>query len=78
MKSYFEEEVDEGVEDDNLKAYTSLIFNAQSPSSKSELLSILPQRPEVDLLISRYFNSNSPALRKSREALCREMHTHYV
>jgi hypothetical protein len=64
MKSYLDE-FEEADEDENLKSFTSLIFNAQSPTSKIELLAALPPRSTVDLLVSRYFNSNSPGLRKS-------------
>ena len=63
MKSYLDEE-DEDDGEENLKSYTSLVFNAQSPTTKNELLAALPRRTTVDLLVSRYFNSNSPALRK--------------
>ncbi|KAE9364190.1 hypothetical protein N431DRAFT_354338 [Stipitochalara longipes BDJ] len=63
MKSYLEDEdEDEDDEEENLKSYTSLIFNAQTPTTKAQLLAAMPQRPAVDLLVSRYFNSNSPAL----------------
>jgi hypothetical protein len=62
MKSYLDEENEED-EEENVKSYTSLIFNAQSPTTKNELLAALPRRTAVDLLVSRYFNSNSPALR---------------
>jgi hypothetical protein len=67
MKSYLDEEAEDD-EEENLKAYTSLIFNAQSPTTKLELLAALSQRTAVDLLVSRYFNSNSPALREFRRA----------
>ncbi|KAN0099272.1 Fungal specific transcription factor domain containing protein [Hyaloscypha variabilis] len=63
MKTYLDdEEEDEYDEEENLKSYTSLIFNAQTPTTKVQLLAALPPRPTVDLLVSRYFNSNSPAL----------------
>jgi len=64
MKSYLDEEVEEEDEGEHLKSYTSLVFNTQSPASKQDLLQALPQRATVDLLISQYFNCNSPALRK--------------
>jgi hypothetical protein len=65
MKSYLEDEFEEAEENENVDTFTSLMFNAQSPTSKIELLAALPQRSTVDLLVSRYFNSNSPGLRKS-------------
>jgi hypothetical protein len=76
MKNYLDEEVEEDDEVENLKSYTSLIFNAQSSASKDELLATLPQRSTVDLLVSRYFNSNSFALRKSREVNDRQILNH--
>jgi hypothetical protein len=63
MKAYLDEEAEDG-EEENLKSYTSLVFNARSPATKLELIAALPQRTAVDLLVSRYFNSNSPALRE--------------
>ena len=67
MKSYLDEEAEE----EKLKSYTSLVFNACPPTTKLALLAALPQRPTVDLLVSRYFNSNSPALRELHEASAR-------
>jgi hypothetical protein len=67
MKSYLDDEIEDD-EEENLKSYTSLIFNAESPTTKMELLAALPQRTTVDSLVSRYFNSNSPALRKSHDS----------
>jgi hypothetical protein len=70
MKSYLDEEAEDD-EEENLKSYTSLVFNACPPTTKLELLAALPQRATVDLLVSRYFNSNSPALRELHEASAR-------
>jgi len=69
MKSYLDEEAEN--EEENLRSYTSLIFNGRSPTTKFELLAALPERTAVDLLVSRYFNSNSPALRELHEASAR-------
>jgi hypothetical protein len=69
MKSYLDEEAED--EEANLRSYTSLIFNGRSPTTKFELLAALPERTAVDLLVSRYFNSNSPALRELHEASAR-------
>jgi len=69
MKSYLDEEAED--EEENLRSYTSLIFNGRSPTTKFELLAALPERTAVDLLVSRYFNSNSPALRELHEASAR-------
>ena len=43
---------------------TSLLLNSHPPATKEELLEVLPERGIVDRLVSRYFNSNSPALRE--------------
>lgn len=45
--------------------FTKLAFNSShmaSPASKLDLLAALPERHVLDRLLSRYFNSNSPAL----------------
>ncbi|KAH6694968.1 fungal-specific transcription factor domain-containing protein [Leptodontidium sp. MPI-SDFR-AT-0119] len=61
VKSYFEE-AEEVTDDDDIRPYSSLAFNAQSPATKPDLISALPTRLVVDRFISRYFNSNSPSL----------------
>ena len=35
-----------------------------TPASKADLLAALPERYVVDRLVSRYFNSNDPAMSK--------------
>ncbi len=40
------------------------LFNTALPPTREELLAALPSRPVVDQIVSRYFNSNDPALRK--------------
>ncbi|KAE9366770.1 hypothetical protein N431DRAFT_417640 [Stipitochalara longipes BDJ] len=42
--------------------YNSLVWNVRLPSGKADMLASLPPRLAVDCLISRYFNSTSPAL----------------
>lgn len=65
MKSYFNEvEAEDSPRDESVRPDTSLIFNSQSPATKEDLLAALPERTIVDRLVYRYFNSNSPALRK--------------
>lgn len=48
-----------------------LIFGAYEPVTKADLLAALPPRPIADRFISRYFNSNDPAVRMSFNALFR-------
>lgn len=43
----------------------SLLFRPVSRVTKLDLIAALPQKGVVDRLVSRYFNSNSPALRES-------------
>jgi hypothetical protein len=55
----------------NLRPYTSLIFSTESHVSKADILAALPQRFVVDRLVSRYFNSSSPAL-------CKYAHYYFI
>ena len=65
MKSYFNEVEGEDLHrDDSVRPDLSLVFNSESPATKGDLLAALPERPIVNRLIYRYFNSNSPALRE--------------
>lgn len=52
------------MDDNDIRPYSSLAFNAQSPATKSDLIAALPTRIIVDRFVSRYFNSNSPSLRE--------------
>ncbi|KAI1466325.1 fungal-specific transcription factor domain-containing protein [Daldinia caldariorum] len=65
LKSYFEDPLDEGDEVydpyENTGPAELLMFSRGVPRDKSELLAVLPEKPVVDRLINRYFNSNSPA-----------------
>ncbi|PVH69040.1 hypothetical protein DL98DRAFT_626994 [Cadophora sp. DSE1049] len=61
-KSYFEE-AEETMGDEDIKSYSSLAFNAATPSTKPDLMAALPPRLVIDRFVSRYFNSNSPSLR---------------
>ena len=64
MKSYFTtEEVYDERPDETPKPDTSLIFSFHS-MTKEGILAALPNRPVVDCLVSRYFNSDSPSLRE--------------
>lgn len=66
MHSYFEEtEEADYIVDDSTRPDMSLLFRPGSRVTKLELIAALPQKGVVDRLVSRYFNSNSPALRES-------------
>lgn len=60
VKSYFKEEVEE--EEDEYWPTAALTFDVESPATRLDLVAALPSRLVVDGLVSRYFNSNSPAL----------------
>ncbi|KAE8446078.1 hypothetical protein EG329_012586 [Mollisiaceae sp. DMI_Dod_QoI] len=60
VKGYFQEEVEE--EEEEYWPTAALCFDVESPATRFDLLAELPSRPVVDRLVSRYFNSNSPAL----------------
>ncbi|KAH8885862.1 hypothetical protein GQ53DRAFT_845252 [Thozetella sp. PMI_491] len=64
MKGYFneiEEEASPGSE--SVRPDVSLLFNnIVPPTAREDLFSRLPERNVVNGLVSRYFNSNSPAL----------------
>ncbi|KAE9376137.1 hypothetical protein N431DRAFT_464187 [Stipitochalara longipes BDJ] len=63
VKSYFNEVEREGSpHEESVRPDLSVVFNSESLASKEDLLAALPERPIVDRLIYRYFNSNSPAL----------------
>ncbi|OBT80291.1 hypothetical protein VF21_00680 [Pseudogymnoascus sp. 05NY08] len=63
MHSYFEEtEEADYIVDDSTRPDMSLLFRPGSRVTKLELIAALPQKGVVDRLVSRYFNSNSPAL----------------
>jgi len=75
MQSYFQDtEAENFTADESMKADMSLMFNADSHVTKLDLLAALPQRVVVDRLVSRYFNSNSPALRKIEFHLTTDLH----
>lgn len=65
MQSYFEDTEADFIADDNIRPDTSLVFRSGSKVTKLDLVAALPQKGVVDRLVSRYFNSNSPALRGS-------------
>ncbi|KFY71175.1 hypothetical protein V499_08621 [Pseudogymnoascus sp. VKM F-103] len=63
MHSYFEEtEEADYIVDDSTRPDMSLLFRPGSRVTKLELIAALPQKGVVDRLVSRYFNSNSPAI----------------
>ncbi len=47
-----------------------LMSKALLPRGRQDLLDLLPQKPVVDRLISRYFTSNSPSQRKPSMLSC--------
>ncbi len=64
VKIYFNDAEDED-DDEDVRPFTKLAFDSSHvamPASKLDLLAALPERHVVDRLLSRYFNSNSPAL----------------
>ncbi|RDW62565.1 hypothetical protein BP5796_10867 [Coleophoma crateriformis] len=62
VKSYFDTSDHEDHEDyEDQGPENMVIFGGSLPHSKQELFDALPQRPIVDKLISRYFNSNNPS-----------------
>ncbi|RDW81913.1 hypothetical protein BP6252_03025 [Coleophoma cylindrospora] len=62
VKSYFDTSDHEDHEDyEDQGPENMVIFGGSLPRSKQELFNALPQRPIVDKLISRYFNSNNPS-----------------
>ena len=72
MKDYFNETVEEtSLGDENVRPHLSLLLNnTGSTANRGDLLAALPERNMVNRLVSRYFNSNSPALRKLRLSTC--------
>ncbi|CZR69074.1 uncharacterized protein PAC_18975 [Phialocephala subalpina] len=60
VKSYFNEEIEE--QEDEYSPAAALSFDVESPATRLDLVNALPSRLVVDRLVSRYFNSNSPAL----------------
>jgi len=63
VKSYFED-AEEVLDEEDIRPFSSLAFNAATPATKSDLMDALPPRIVVDRFVSRYFNSNSPSLRE--------------
>ncbi|KAE8551109.1 hypothetical protein EYB25_007343 [Talaromyces marneffei] len=64
MKGYFSEDIEEtslGV-GSTRPDISLLLNNTESPTTYKDLLAALPGRSMVNRLVSRYFNSNSPAL----------------
>ncbi|KAH7374187.1 fungal-specific transcription factor domain-containing protein [Cadophora sp. MPI-SDFR-AT-0126] len=61
VKSYFEE-TEEALDEDDVRPFSSIAFNATTPATKSDLMAALPSRIVVDRFVSRYFNSNSTSL----------------
>ena len=64
IKSYLNEVEAKDTHDESVRPDLSLVFSSESPATKDDLLAALPDRPTVDRLVYRYFNSNSPAIRE--------------
>jgi hypothetical protein len=63
MKGFVEESL-EDADRGRSSHYNSLLWNVGLPSGRADMLANLPPRLAMDRLISRYFNSASPALCK--------------
>ncbi|KAI1406487.1 fungal-specific transcription factor domain-containing protein [Hypoxylon fuscum] len=65
LKNFFEDTDEDGDEThdpyENAGPPELLMFSRGVPKNKEELLAILPEKPIVDRLMNRYFNSNSPS-----------------
>ncbi|KAL3705533.1 hypothetical protein TMatcc_009205 [Talaromyces marneffei ATCC 18224] len=75
MKGYFSEDIEEtslGV-GSTRPDISLLLNNTESPTTYKDLLAALPGRSMVNRLVSRYFNSNSPALRKFHLVIFKEI-----
>jgi hypothetical protein len=65
VKGYFSENAeDTSLGDESVRPDISLLFNSNKTTNKEDLLVALPERNIVNRLVSRYFSSNSPALRE--------------
>ncbi len=60
MKTFVEESLETA--DPAGSSHNSLLWDVGLPLGKADMLANLPPRAVVDRLISRYFNSTSPAL----------------
>ena len=67
VRIYFsEEESQDTITPDAGLPVESWLLNTNATPEKEALLGALPARTVVDRLVSRYFNSNTPALRSSQ------------
>ncbi len=73
MKGYFSDIEDDTSlgDDDSVPPNLGLLFsNTESPATRENVLAALPERNIVNRLVSRYFNSNSPAMRELHLVTC--------
>jgi hypothetical protein len=75
VKGYFSETGEEtSLGDQSVLPDLSLLFNSTgSTATREDLLAALPEPNIVNRLVSRYFNSNSPAMRETRLISCRHL-----
>ena len=64
VKSYFHGEGEEEDDEEDEFPTAALSFNVKTGITRHDLIASLPPRLVVDQLLSKYFNSNSPTLRK--------------
>jgi hypothetical protein len=62
VKGYFTEEPDEDFDLNNDGQTAAMALGNTIPANRADLLAALPERSVVDRLVSRYFNSNDPAM----------------
>ena len=66
VKGYFNEAPDDDFDPGNEAQTAAMALGSTRPASRVDLLAALPRRSVVDRLVSRYFNSNDPAMSKCR------------
>lgn len=64
IRDYFHEEPDESLATAHGLHATVMALGNMTVDDKAGILAALPNRTVVDRLISRYFNSNDPAMSK--------------
>lgn len=62
VKGYFNEAPDEDFDPSNGVQTAAMALGNTTPASRADILAALPERSVVDRLVSRYFNSNDPAM----------------
>jgi hypothetical protein len=62
VKGYFNEAPDEDFDPGTEGQTAAMALGNATPAGRADLLAALPERSVVDRLVSRYFNSNDPAM----------------